>query len=156
FLTNTRHAYKGIKRKDGQFFWNTATFFEQRHPGKAYSIRVHNVTLAIHRVKDVPAGVPKTAEGRERLEYTFVRMARGLWDSAFRAHGDRAVAVPLAGNVFGEEPYIGNHQLDALPGQKMQDAYDAVVFLAAIEALRQTALVDAIYTPAFRQELKRR
>jgi hypothetical protein len=155
-LTNTRHAYKGIKRKDGQYFWNTATFFEQRHPGKAYSIRLHNVTLSILAAKELPAGAPKTAEGRERIEYKFVRMARGLWDSALRAQGDRPVAVPLAGNAFGAESYIGNHQLEALPGQKMQDAYDAVIFLAPIEKLRQTALVDSIYTPAFRQELKRR
>jgi hypothetical protein len=156
FLTNTRHAYKGIKRKDGQFFWNTATFFEQRHPGKAYSIRLHNVTLSILRVKDLPVNAPKTAEGRERMEYKFVRMARGLWDSAFRAHGDRPVAFPIANNVFGTEPYIGNHQLDAKPGQTVQDAYDAVIVLAPIEKLRQTALVDCIYTPAFREELKRR
>jgi hypothetical protein len=156
FLTNTRHAYKGIKRKDGQFFWNTATFLEQRHPGRAYSIRLHNVTLSILRARDVPAGVPKTTEGREHLEYRFVRMARGLWDSAFQAHGDQPVAVPIAGNALGGEPYIGNHQLDALPNQKMQEAYDAVIFLAPIEKLRQTALVDFIYTPAFRQELKRR
>jgi len=156
FLTNTRHAYKGIKRKDGQYFWNTATFFAQRHPGKAYSIRLHNVTLSILRVKELPAGALKTAEGRERIEYSFVRMARGLWDSAFRAHGDQPVALPIVGNVFGEEPYIGNHQLDALPGQKIKDAYDAVIFLAPIEKLRQTALVDFIYTPSFRQELKRR
>jgi hypothetical protein len=156
FLTNTRHAYKGIRRKDGQYFWNTATFFEQRHPGKAYSIRLHNVTLSILGVKEPPASAPKTAEGRERIEYKFVRMARGLWDSALRAHGDRPVAFPIVGNVFGEEPYIGNHQLDALPGQKMKDAYDAVIFLAPIEKLRRTALVDFIYTPSFRQELKRR
>jgi hypothetical protein len=90
------------------------------------------------------------------MEYTFVRMARGLWDSAFRAHGDRPIAFPIIGNVFGEEPYLGNHQLDALPGQKMKDAYDAVIFLVPIEKLRQTALVDFIYTPSFRQELKRR
>jgi hypothetical protein len=156
FLTNTRHAYKGIKRKDGQPFWNTATFFEQRHPGKTYSIRLHNVTLSILRAKAPPASAPKTAEGRERMEYKFVRMAHGLWDSAFRANGDRPLALPLAGNVFGEEPYIGNHQLDASPNQKMQDAYDAVIFLAPIEKLRQTAFVDFIYTPTFQQELKRR
>jgi hypothetical protein len=156
FLTNTRHAYKEIKRKDGQFFWNATTFIEQRHAGKAYSIRLHNVTLSVLRTKELPANAPRTAEGRERLEYRFVRMACGLWDSAFRANGDRVVAVPIAGNVFGHEPYIGNHQLDALPGQKMQDAYDAVMFLAPLEKLRQTALVDSIYTPAYRTELKRR
>jgi hypothetical protein len=155
-LTNTRHAYKGIKRKDGQLFWNAATLFEQRHPGKAYSIRLHNVTLSVLRAKEPPAGSPRTAEGRERMEYKFVRMARGLWDDAFHANGDRPVAVPLVGSVFGREPYVGNHQLDALPDQKMQDAYDAVIFLAPIEKLRQTAFIDFIYTPTFQRELKRR
>lgn len=156
FLTNTRHAYKGIKRKDGQYFWNTATFFEQRHPGKTYSIRLHNVTLSILRDKEPLAGTPRTTEGRERIEYRFVRMAQGLWDSAFHANDDKPVAFELAGNVFGKEPYIGNHQLDAQPGQKMQDAYDSVIFLAPIEKLHETGLVDFIYTAEFKQELKRR
>lgn len=156
FLTNTRHGYKGIKRKDGQLFWNATTFFAERHPGKAYSIRLHNVTLSVLGTKEPPAGAPKTAEGRERMEYKFVRMSRGLWDSAFRANGDQPVAFPIAGNVFGAEPYVGNHQAEALPDQKMQDAYDAVIFLAPIEKLRQTALVDFLYTPTYRQELKRR
>jgi hypothetical protein len=156
FLTNTRHAYKGIKRRDGQFFWNAGTFFAQWHPGKTYSIRFHNATLSVLRVKEPVAGAAKTAEGRERLDYQFVRMARGLWDSAFQALGDRPVAFPIAGNVFGAEPYIGNHQAEALPGQTMQDAYDAVIFLAPLDKLRQTALLDSLLTPAFREELKRR
>lgn len=156
FFTNTRHAYKAIRRRDGQFFWNTTTFFAQWHQGKAYSVRLHNVTLSVGRTKELPPGAPRTAEGLERLEYKFVRMARGLWDSAFRANGDQPVAFPIVGNVFGDEPYVGNHQAEAMPGQKMQDAYDAVIFLAPMEKLRQTALVDGIYTPAFRQELKRR
>lgn len=155
FLTNTRHAYKGIRRRDGQFFWNTATFFQQRHPGKTYSVRLHNVVLSI-RARKAPATAPRTAEGLENVEYKFVRVAQGLWDSAFRARGDRPVAFPITGNVFGNEPYVGNHQLDALPNQKMQDAYDAVIFLAPLEKLRQTAFVDFLYTPAFKQELKRR
>jgi hypothetical protein len=154
FLTNTRHAYKAIKHKNGQLYWNTATFFTQWHPGKSYSVRVHNVSLFISGVK---AGEKlKTGEGLERIEYKFVRMAKGLWDSAFRAFGDTPVAIPLEGNVFGEEPYIGNHQLDVPPDQKMQDAYDAVVFLAPLEKLRETALIDSIYTSAFKDELKRR
>ncbi len=156
FLTNTRHAYRGIKRRDGQFFWNATTFFEQRFPGEVYSIRLHNVALSVLQIREPAPNTPQTAEGRERMEYKFVRMGRGLWDSAFRAAGDHPVAFPIAGNVFGEEPYIGNHQVEAMPGQKMQDAYDAVIFLAPIETLRQTALVDSLYTPAYRQELKRR
>ncbi|MBI3412291.1 MAG: hypothetical protein HY040_28565 [Planctomycetes bacterium] len=155
-LTNTRHAYKGIKRKDGQYFWNTGTFFAQWHPGKAHSIRLHNMTLSIQALKSPNPKKGKTLEGMERIDFKFVRMAQGLWDSAYRAHGDRPVAIPLAGNAFGQEAYIGNHQLDAMPSQKIQDAYDALIFLAPIEKLRQTALVDFIYTPAFKEELKRR
>ena len=156
FLTNTRHAYKGIKSSDGQLFWDTGTFFTQRHPGKTLSIRMHNVALSIQKLKTPSEGTSKTAQGLEEVEYKFVRMARGLWDSAFRANGDAPIAIPIAGNIFGEEPYIGNHQLDALPGQKMQDAYDALIFLGPIETMRQTAFVDFIYTAAFKEEMKRR
>jgi hypothetical protein len=162
FLTNTRHAHKGIRRKDGRFFWNAATFFHQWYPGKAYSIRVHS--LILQEVPISATDAPSTAGGKEEpsvvrtatIEYRTVRMARGLWDSAFRAAGDRPVAFQIEGNVFGEEPYIGNNQLDALPNQKMQDAFDAVIFLAPIEKLRQSAEAICIYTPAFMQELKRR
>jgi hypothetical protein len=146
FLTNTRHAYKGIRRKDGQFFWSAATFFHQWHPGKSYSIRLHNVTIA-----PVKAGVTTSSK-----DYKFVRMAHGLWDSAFRAAGNKPVAFPLQGNVFGLEPYIGNDQFDAAPNQKMQDAFDAVIFLAPIEKLHMSAGATQIYTPAFLRELKRR
>jgi hypothetical protein len=146
FLTNTRHAYKGIRRKDGQFFWNAATFFHQWHPGKAYSIRVHNITIV--PVKGGATSSPK--------DFKYVRVAHGLWDSAFRAAGDTPVAFPLQGNVFGQEPYIGNDQFDTAPNQKMQDAFDAVIFLAPIEKLRGAADAKQIYTPAFLCELKRR
>ena len=128
FLTNTRHAYKGIRQKDGQFFWNAATFFHQWHPGKAYSIRMHNVTPQV--VRALATSPPGTFEGRPSHEIRFVRMARGLWDSAFRASGNRPVAFALQGNVFGAERYTGADEFDALPDQKMQDAYDAVIFLA--------------------------
>ena len=36
FLTNTRHAYKGIKKTNGEFYWNTGTFLHQWHPKKSY------------------------------------------------------------------------------------------------------------------------
>ena len=78
-----------------------------------------------------------------------------MWDSAFRAAGDKRVAFPLQSNVFGAAPYVGAERLDALPGQKMQDVFDAVVFLVPLEKLRRCADVD-IFTPAYKQELKRR
>jgi hypothetical protein len=151
FLTNTRHAYKGLRRKDGQFFWNAATFIHQWHPGKAYSVRVHHLVLQAVR----PLATAGGSLVRPRHEYKYVRVARGLWDSAFRAAGDKRVAFPLQGNVFGKTPYVGAEQLEALPGQKMQDAFDAVVFLAPLEELRSCAYVD-IFTPTYKQELKRR
>jgi hypothetical protein len=51
---------------------------------------------------------------------------------------------------------VGNHILDVAPGTTMADAYDAVIFLAPLEELRQTALVGELYTPEFRVELARR
>ena len=54
FLTNTRHAYTGIRDARGELHWNTGTFFRERHPGKTCSIRIHNVTLAIERVEPDP------------------------------------------------------------------------------------------------------
>ena len=29
FLTNTRHAYTGVRRSDGRYYWNCGTFFRQ-------------------------------------------------------------------------------------------------------------------------------
>jgi hypothetical protein len=147
FLTNTRHAYKNIRLKNGRIM-NTGTFFHAWHPGKTYSIRLHNVVLQA-------ITVPATSGTEERIEYKHVRMAHGLWDSAFLALNDRPVAFPLQGNAFGKEPYTGA-EVDILPNQKMHDAYDAVIFLAPLEKLRQSGTSNAIYTPAFMQQLKRR
>lgn len=154
FLTNTRHAYKGLRARDGSLHWNTATFFDQHHPGKAYSVRVHNVTLHVEAVARVQG--PRTAEGLERLEHRWVRMEGGAWDRAFAANGDRPVALPLAGTAFGRARYVGNTMHDARADQTMADAYDALVFLAPLERLHFSAKMDFFYTPAFKQELKRR
>jgi len=156
FLTNTRHAYKGIKDHEGHFYWNTGTFFHQWHPGKTYSIRFHNVNLYIAAAVPDDSLVYKTTAGMEKMRYSWVRMDNGNWDRAFRAHGNKPLAVPLADNPFGKTPYIGNHMLDVSDGQTMHDAYDAVIFLAPIEVLHKTATFDFIYTPGFRRELERR
>ncbi len=66
------------------------------------------------------------------------------------------MAVPLEDTAFGEAPYVGNHMLDVAPGQTMADAYDAVIFLAPLEELHQTARLGSIYTGEFRTELARR
>ena len=154
FLTNTRHAYQAIRHADGSLYWNATTYFHEREPGRAYSIRFHAPQLVIERVRDDTTGT-RTTQGLERIDYRWDRMEGGAWDRAFRDYGE-AVAVPLEGTAFGEAPYVGNHMLDVVPGQTMADAYDAVIFLAPLEELHQTARVGSIYTPEFRVELARR
>jgi len=155
FLTNTRHAYTGVRKASGDFFWNTGTLFRQRHPGKTCSIRIHDVTLAIERAVSDPSG-PRTAQGLEDVQYHWARVDGGRWDRAFAAHGNAPVAVPLLGTSFGRAPYLGNHQLEAASGQTMADAYDALVFLAPLERLRQSAALPGLYAPDFLPELARR
>ena len=153
FLTNTRHAYKGVRNRQGNLYWNAATFFNQNHPGKSYSIRIHNVALFIESVKSTGA---VSTEGLDRVSYKWVRMEGGKWDKAFAAMGNKPVAVPLAGNAFGRSGYVGNHMLDVQTGQTMQDAYDAIVFLAPIEELHFSARLNFIFTTEFKKELARR
>jgi hypothetical protein len=155
FLTNTRHAYQAIRRDDGTLYWNATTYFHEREPGRAVSIRFHAPQLVIERVREDTSGA-RTTQGLERIEYQWGRTEDGAWDRAFRDHGHQPVAVPLQGTAFGRAPYVGNHMLDVAPGQTMANAYDAVIFLAPLEELRQTALVGAMYTPDFRIELGRR
>jgi hypothetical protein len=154
FLTNTRHAYQAIRHADGSLYWNATTYFHEREPGRAYSIRFHAPQLVIERLREDTTGTRTTA-GMERIDYHWDRIDGGAWDRAFRDHGE-PVAVPLEGTAFGEAPYVGNHMLDVAPGQTMADAYDAVIFLAPLEDLHQTAITGAIYTAEFRAELARR
>jgi hypothetical protein len=156
FLTNTRHAYKGIRDRQGRLYWNCGTYFHERHPGKTYSLRCHLPMLQILRRREENKATPKTTEGMEAIEYRWARPAHGRWDEAWKRLGNKPIALALAGNVLGREPYIGNHMLDVAPGQTLADAYDAVLFLVPIERLHQTALVGDIYTPAFKKELARR
>jgi hypothetical protein len=156
FLTNTRHAYKGIRDGQNRLYWNCGTYFHERHPGKTYSLRCHHLVLLIERPAEKTAAKASTAEGMERFVYRWARPGRGLWDEAWQRLGDKPTAVPLAGNVLGREPYVGNHMANAAPGQTFADAYDAVLFLTPLEQLRQTAIVGEIYTPAFKPELARR
>ena len=154
FLTNTRHAYQAIRHADGSLYWNATTYFHEREPGRAYSIRFHAPQLVIERVREDTTGT-RTTQGLERIDYRWDRMEAGAWDSAFRDYGE-PVAVPLVGTAFGEAAYVGNHMLDVAPGQTMADAYDALIFLAPLEELHQTARLGSIYTPEFRVELARR
>ncbi len=131
-LTNTRHAYKGIRDRDGALFWNAGTFLREWHPGRTVHIRCNSASLLVHAQREIGEGEARTTEGLERMEYGWGRVADGLWDTAVAQHGVWPIAVPIVGNEFGKAPYIGNHMLHALPGQKMEDAYDAVLFLAPL------------------------
>jgi hypothetical protein len=154
FLTNTRHAYQAIRHADGSLYWNATTYFHEREPGRAYSIHFHAPQLVIERMR-ADTTAPRTTQGMERIDYRWDRMEGGAWDRAFDEYGE-PVAVPLEGTAFGAALYVGNHMLDVAAGQTMADAYDAVIFLAPLEDLHQTALVGSIYTPEFRIELARR
>lgn len=156
FLTNTRHAYKCIKNKNGESYWNCGTFFYLYNPGKTYSIHFHNINLFFEGVKEVDPKEPKTTEGLEDVVVKWVRMEKGLWDSAFEKYGNKPVAFDMKDTPFGKAEYIGNHMLNAAQGQTMYDAYDALIFLAPVDKLRQTAMVDYIYTKEFKEELERR
>lgn len=155
FLTNTRHAYKHIKNKDGELYWNCGTFFNQWHPGKTYSVRIHNVTLSIEAQQETTSK-NSSIQGLERYVYNWIRMEDGLWDEAFKQNGNHPVAFSLKNNVFGEASYVGNHMANAAPTQTMHDAYDALVFLAPLEELHFSAQTNFFYTPEFKEELKRR
>jgi len=154
FLTNTRHAYTGVRRPDGSLYWNAGTFFRQHHPGRTWSLRIHGPALYIESA-EAKEGAPETTEGLSRYEYRWGRMAGGLWDRAFAAHG-RPVALPFAGTPFGATGYVGNHMAEAAPGQTMADAYDALVYVAPLEELHQARRVGELYTPEFQREVARR
>jgi hypothetical protein len=154
FLTNTRHAYVHLRDRAGRLMWNTATFFHEWQPGRTLSLRIHNLTL---RVEAQRAGAGRgTAEGMERMQYRWARVEDGRWDAAFARAGNRPVALPLAGNAFGKTPYEGNSMLWTRADQTMADAYDALVFLAPLETLHDSATTAFFFTPSFRQELRRR
>jgi len=156
FLTNTRHAYKGIKNRENKYYWNCGTFFYLHNPGKTYSVHFHNINLSFEGKKEVDSKILKTTEGLENVIVKWVRMENGLWDSAFEIFGNTPIAFDLKDTPFGKAEYIGNHMLDIASGQKMYNAYDALIFLAPVEKLRQTAMVDFIYTEEYKHELERR
>jgi hypothetical protein len=97
FLTNTRHAYKNIRDRQNNLFWNAGTFFHQRHQGKTYAIRFHHLTLSISHEKKPPNTQAATTAGMEKLEYKWIRMAHGLWDSAFAFMENKPLAFSLQG-----------------------------------------------------------
>lgn len=155
FLTNTRHSYIGLKRKDGTNFWNAGTFFRQWHPGKTFSIRFHAPLLEVRENKSLSDNDATTREGLEKFEIKWVRPAKGLWDEAITVFG-KTVAIDLEKNPFGDHPYIGNLMLNALPGQTLSSVYDGMIFLEPMDELEESAKVDFIYTEQFKKELARR
>ncbi len=153
FLTNTRHAYTDLHASDGTLFWNCATFFHQRFPGKTLSIRLHNVSLSIEKIMNA---TQKTIEGTDGISYKWVKVDNGKWDSAFALNNNKPVAFPLANNSFGKTKYIGNQMLQSRDDQTMSSAYDAIIFLAPQKSLYFSATLDFFYDDDFKKELKRR
>lgn len=155
FLTNTRHAYMRLQRADGSGgFWNTAAYFETRHPGQALSIRINAPFLLVER--ELEDAAQSTGEGLGRVVYSWGRADSGDWDRAFAAYGQRPVAISLSDTEFGAAPYIGNAMLTSAPGQTMSDAYDAVIQLGPISQMHRSANYSPMYTPEFREEVARR
>ncbi|QQR72949.1 MAG: hypothetical protein IPJ17_15855 [Holophagales bacterium] len=154
FLTNTRHAYMRVRDAAGRPQLNTAGFFARYDPGRAWSARLHNATLAIEGSRD--SASPHTTQGLETKIYRWVRMEDGAWDRAFAAHGNVPVGLEIAGTPFGAAPFIGNTMTNAAPGSTMADAYDALIFVAPLDELHFAATTGFYVTPAFRPELARR
>jgi hypothetical protein len=155
FLTNTRHAYVSLRRRNGTLFQTTSAFFRMWYPDRSFAIRFNAPVLNVLARRDT-VGQARTAAGMEDFSYTWSRMADGLWDEAFAAAGSKPVALPLAETPFGDAPYRGNLMLATAPGQTMRDAYDAVIFLDDAGDLHRTAINGGIYTAEFRNELRRR
>jgi hypothetical protein len=156
FLCNTRHAYKNVRSATGELYWNTNTFFNERNPGKTFSIRIHNATLSVEGVKHTTASTRKSTEGLNEIVYSWIRMDHGSWDSAFAMNQNKPVALPLSNTSFGNTPYAGNLMLNVQQGTTMAAAYDALIFLAPLPQLHFSAEMSYIYTPGFKPELERR
>ena len=154
FLTNTRHAYKCIKDKEGQIYWNTGTFLHKWHPGKTYAIRFHNMILNVQAVKKDVSN--SSTEGLDRLEYSWERMAEGKWDSAFARNDNQPVAIPFEDNVFGRHPYWGNHMSYVEEGQTMYDAYDALIFMKPLEKTTFSGHTAFYISKEFKREMVHR
>lgn len=154
FLTNTRHAYNGIKKADGSFFWNAGTYFRQWHPGHSISLRINAPFLEV-KAAGTEKG-PTLGSMATGTVYGWTRADSGAWDAAFAANGDAAVAIAFDGSSFGQATYVGNHMLTAAPGQTMSDAYDGVIHLKRLEGWHKSGLNGDFYTPAFKRELARR
>ncbi len=154
FLTNTRHAYTGLKKPDGTYFWNAGTYLRQWHPGISLSIRFNAPFLEVTR-KGSERG-PTLGAVAKGTVYGWARANGGAWDMAFAQRGDAPVAISLDGTAFATTPYVGNQMLDAAPGQTMADVYDAVIHLKRLEDWHQTARAVQIYTEEFRNEVMRR
>jgi hypothetical protein len=154
FLTNTRHAYKSLKRSNNDLYWNTGTFFNQWHPGKSFSVRIHNVNLFIKARLAIKS--LSSTEGLDEISYSWIRLENGLWDKSFKEKGNIPLAFSLKDNIFGKTAYVGNLMLNVADNQTMYDVYDGLICLAPLEEWHFSAKTDFIYTNSFKKELKRR
>lgn len=154
FLTNTRHSYKNIRQKNGNVYWNTGTFLYQFHPRKSYSIHFHNLLLNIYGINKTSNN--KSAQGLERIVYNWEQPDSGKWEAAFIEYGEKPIAVPITGNSLGQSKYIGNHMLNIIEGETMENAWDAVIFLKTVKNLESSDITNFFITPEFKKEQERR
>lgn len=154
FLSNTRHVYKNIRNSEGTPYWNCGTFFYNWHPDQTYAIRIHNAMLSIESREEDKKSI--TAQGLDRMKYSWIKLENGIWDQSFELNQNRPVAIPLKDNSFGKAKYVGNHMVDVDKDQTMYDAYDALIFLAPLDELHFSAKMNFFYTDEFKKELKRR
>ncbi|MBI5631116.1 MAG: hypothetical protein HY921_09555 [Elusimicrobia bacterium] len=143
FIINTRHGTINLRRQDGTFGDNTATYFHQRHPGFSYSIKIHDAN---------PYYDTQTKESHT------LRIQHGLWDTAFRLADRAPVAVPFdQSSPFAQTPFDGistNYRVD---GQTYKDAYDATLYLKPLEKYSGNATIPEYFQDsAYVQEVKRR
>jgi hypothetical protein len=82
------------------------------------------------------------------------RLCDGLFESAFRAAGNKSLAFPLATGPFGRQPF------DAFPDEpaanSYKDGYDACLYLGPLEDERFSPLIPGFYTDEFVKEVDRR
>jgi len=82
------------------------------------------------------------------------RLARGLFDSAFAALGNRPLAFPLDHGPFGEEWFDADPE--RLTADPYRRGYQAYLYLGPLEQERFSPLIPGFYTDDFVQELDRR
>jgi hypothetical protein len=83
------------------------------------------------------------------------RLCLGLFDSAFAAIGNKAIAFPLDVGPFGNESFDAFPDLPAM-ASSYRDGYNAYLYLGPLETEMFSPLIAGFYTDEFVKELDRR